>query len=37
MAWIFRYNHTRLHLTTGYLSPTTYEKKWFALKTVQAA
>lgn len=37
MAWIVRYNHSRLHSTLGYLSPMTYEKKWLAGHSVKAA
>ena len=37
MAWIARYNHSRLHSTLGYLSPMTYEKKWLARAATEAA
>jgi putative transposase len=37
MAWIARYNHSRLHSTLGYLSPMTYEKKWLARHLAAAA
>ncbi len=37
MAWITRYNHTRLHSTLGYLSPMAYENKWLAAKLADAA
>ena len=28
--WLTFYNHTRLHSTLGYVSPMTFEKRWFA-------
>jgi len=37
MAWIARYNHSRLHSTLGYLSPMAYEKKWLDRQLAQAA
>jgi putative transposase len=37
MAWMTRYNHTRLHSTLGYLSPMAYEKNWLARKLERAA
>ena len=30
MDWLAFYNHKRLHLTLGYVSPMTFEQRWIA-------
>ena len=30
MDWVTFYNHKRLHSTLGYVSPMTFEQRWFA-------
>jgi len=30
MDWLNFYNHKRLHLTLGYVSPITFEQRWTA-------
>lgn len=35
--WLTYYNHKRLHLTLGYISPMQFEKNWFAAQLKKAA
>jgi len=37
MDWIAFYNHTRLHSTLGYVSPMTFEQRWYAAQRKKAA
>lgn len=30
MDWLTFYNHKRLHSTLGYVSPMTFEQRWYA-------
>ena len=30
IAWLLRYNQTRLHSTLAYISPMQFEKNWLA-------
>jgi putative transposase len=37
MSWLTFYNRNRLHSTLGYVSPMTFEERWFAQQANQAA
>ena len=35
MDWLNFYNHKRMHSTLGYVSPITFEQRWFAAQQQQ--
>lgn len=37
MYWIASYNHQRLHLSLGYLSPMQFEQRWYAAQRKNVA
>ena len=37
IVWMTFYDHRRIHLTSGYVSPVQFEKSWHAAQLVTAA